>query len=132
MDEDYVADTAADVGADGLSSPPKENNTVSTSLSSPPNRAAAFSAPSNDASSSLNASMHARTMTPASPPNASPDKATADDSSVDQIPIPSPNFSFDRNDYQAAAAPNSASETLKNFPTNKALIDAVNNLSGNV
>ncbi|GBB83881.1 hypothetical protein RclHR1_10550001 [Rhizophagus clarus] len=86
MDEDFVADTAADVGVDSLSSPPKENNTVSTSLSSPPNRAAASSAPSNDASTSLNA-----------------------------------------NDYQAAAAPNSAPETLKNFPTNKALIDAVNN-----
>ncbi|GBB94227.1 hypothetical protein RclHR1_23140001 [Rhizophagus clarus] len=86
MDEDFVADTAADVGVDSLSSPPKENNTVSTSLSSFPNRAAASSAPSNDASTSLNA-----------------------------------------NDYQAAAAPNSAPETLKNFPTNKALIDAVNN-----
>ncbi|GBB85729.1 hypothetical protein RclHR1_01220025 [Rhizophagus clarus] len=45
MDEDFVADTAADVGVDGLSSPPKENNTVSTSLSSPPNSAAASSAP---------------------------------------------------------------------------------------
>ncbi|GBB98927.1 hypothetical protein RclHR1_33620002 [Rhizophagus clarus] len=127
MDEDFVADTAADVGVDDLSSPPKENNTVSTSLSSPPNSAAASSAPTNDASNSLNASMHARTMTSASPPNASPDKATADDSPVDQIPIPSPTFSFDRNDYQAAAAPNSAPKTLKNFPTNKALIDAVNN-----
>ncbi|GBB98464.1 hypothetical protein RclHR1_32330001 [Rhizophagus clarus] len=72
--------------------------------------------------------MHARTTTSASPPNASPDKATADDSPVDLIPISSPTFSFDRNDYQAAAAPNSAPETLKNFPTNKALIDAVNNI----
>ncbi|GBC05513.1 hypothetical protein RclHR1_06260019 [Rhizophagus clarus] len=43
MDEDYVADTAADVGVDGPSSPPKENNTASTSLSSPPNSAAASS-----------------------------------------------------------------------------------------
>ncbi|GBB98044.1 hypothetical protein RclHR1_31210001 [Rhizophagus clarus] len=127
MDEDFVADIAADAGVDSLSSPPKKNNTVSTSLSSPPNSAAASSAPTNDASNSLNASMHARTTTSASPLNASPDKATADDSPVDQIPIPSPTFSFDRNDYQAAAAPNSAPKTLKNFPTNKALIDAVNN-----
>ncbi|GBB90684.1 hypothetical protein RclHR1_17710006 [Rhizophagus clarus] len=127
MDEDFVADTVADVGVEGLSSPPKENNTVSTSLSSPPNSAAAFSAPNNDASNSLNASMHARTTTSASPPNASPDKATADDSPVDQIPILSPTFSFNRNDYQAATTPNSVPETLKNFPTNKALINAVNN-----
>ncbi|GBC09196.1 hypothetical protein RclHR1_08680013 [Rhizophagus clarus] len=128
MDKDFEADTAADAGVDGLSSPPKENNTVSTSLSSPPNSAAASSsAPNKDASNSLNASMHARTTTSASPPNALPDKATADDSPVDQIPIPTPTFSFDRNDYQASAAPNSAPETLKNFPTNKALIDAVNN-----
>ncbi|GBB86682.1 hypothetical protein RclHR1_13070002 [Rhizophagus clarus] len=127
MDEDFIADTAVDVEVDSLSSPSKENNTVSTSLSSLPNSAAASSAPSNDASTSLNAFMHARTTTSASPPNASPDKATADDSPVDQIPIPSPTFSFDRNDYQAAAASNSAPETLKNFPTNKVLIDAVNN-----
>ncbi|GBB93647.1 hypothetical protein RclHR1_22010006 [Rhizophagus clarus] len=99
MDEDFVADIAADVGVDRLCSPPKENNTVSTSLSSFPNSAAASSAPNNDASNSLNASMHARTTTSASPPNASPDKATIDDSPVDQIPIPSPTFSFDRNDY---------------------------------
>ncbi|GBC10795.1 hypothetical protein RclHR1_09910004 [Rhizophagus clarus] len=107
MDEDFVADTAADVGVDSLTSPPKENNTVSTSLSSSPNSAAASSAPNNDASNSLN--------------------ATTDDSPVDQSPIPSPTFSFNRNDYQAAATSNLAPETLKNFLTNKALIDAVNN-----
>ncbi|GBB97279.1 hypothetical protein RclHR1_29560003 [Rhizophagus clarus] len=127
IDEDFVAGTAADIGVDGLSSPPKENNTASTSLSSPPNSAAASSAPTNDVSNSLNASMHARTTTSASSPNASPNKATTDDFPDDQLPIPSPTFSFNRNDYQAAAAPNSAPETLKNFPTNKALIDAVNN-----
>ncbi|GBB96365.1 hypothetical protein RclHR1_27380001 [Rhizophagus clarus] len=71
--------------------------------------------------------MHARTTTPASPPNASPDKATDDDPPVDQFLVQSPTFSIDRNDFQAAAAPNSAPETLKNFTTNKALIDAVNN-----
>ncbi|GBC08734.1 hypothetical protein RclHR1_08350004 [Rhizophagus clarus] len=128
MDEDYVTDTAADVGVDGLSSPSKENNTASTSFSSPLNSAAASSStPTIDASNGLNVSMHARTTTSASPPNASPDKVTTDDSPVDQLPIPSSTFSFNRNDYQAAAAPNLAPETLKNFPTNKALIDAVNN-----
>ncbi|GBB94925.1 hypothetical protein RclHR1_24400004 [Rhizophagus clarus] len=79
MDEDIVADTAAGVEVEGPSSPPKENNTASTSLSSHPNMAAALSAPNDNASDGLNASMHARTTTPASPPNASPDKATDDD-----------------------------------------------------
>ncbi|GBB94490.1 hypothetical protein RclHR1_23660002 [Rhizophagus clarus] len=127
MDEDYVAGPAADVEVEGPSSPPKENNTASTSLSSHPNMAAALSAPNDNASDGLNASMHARTTTPASPLNASPDKATEIDPPADQFLVQSPTFSIDRNDFQAAAAPNSAPETLKNFTTNKALIDAVNN-----
>ncbi|GBB91143.1 hypothetical protein RclHR1_01830002 [Rhizophagus clarus] len=126
-DEDIVADTAADVEVEGFSSPPKENNTASTFLSSHPNIAAALSAPNDNASSGLNASMHARTTTPASPSNASSDKATDDDPPVDQFLVQSPTFSIERNDFQAAAAPNSAPKTLKNFTTNKALIDAVNN-----
>uniref|UniRef100_U9V2V5 Uncharacterized protein n=1 Tax=Rhizophagus irregularis (strain DAOM 181602 / DAOM 197198 / MUCL 43194) TaxID=747089 RepID=U9V2V5_RHIID len=32
-----------------------------------------------------------------------------------------------KDDFQAAAAPNAAPESLKKFPTNKALIEAVNN-----
>ncbi|GBB93751.1 hypothetical protein RclHR1_22240006 [Rhizophagus clarus] len=86
MDEDIVANTAADAGVKALASSPKENSTASTSLSSHLNIAAALSAPNDNASDGLNA-----------------------------------------NDFQAAAAPNSAPETLKNFTTNKALIDAVNN-----
>ncbi|GBC05504.1 hypothetical protein RclHR1_06260010 [Rhizophagus clarus] len=127
MDEDIIADTAADVKVEGPSSPPKENNTASTSLSSPPNTAAALSAPGNNASDGLNTSMHARTRTSASSPNASPDMDTADDFPVDPLLIHTLTFSIERKDYQAAAAPNSAPETLKNFSTNKALIDAVNN-----
>ncbi|GET02923.1 hypothetical protein GLOIN_2v1766278 [Rhizophagus clarus] len=127
MDEDYIAGPAADVEVEGPSSPPKENNTASTSLSSHPNMAAALSAPNDNASDGLNASMHARTTTPASPLNASPDMATDIDPPADQFLVQSPTFSIDRNDFQAAAAPNSAPETLKNFTTNKALIDAVNN-----
>ncbi|GBB84202.1 hypothetical protein RclHR1_10820008 [Rhizophagus clarus] len=96
IDEDIVADTAADAGVEVLASLPKENNTASTSLSSHPNIAAALSALNDNKSGGLDASMHVRTMTPASP-------------------------------LTPAAAPNSAPETLKNFTTNKALIDAVNN-----
>ncbi|GBB87292.1 hypothetical protein RclHR1_13730002 [Rhizophagus clarus] len=121
---DNSSSDAADVEVDGPSSSPKENNTALTSLASPPNDAAASSTPCNNASDGLNASMHARTMTPASPSNASPNEATVDDLPVDIIPILSPTFSFDRNDW---LPPNSAPETLKKFPTNKALIDAVNN-----
>ncbi|GET02945.1 hypothetical protein GLOIN_2v1783661 [Rhizophagus clarus] len=131
MDEDVVAGLAADVEVEGPSSPSKENNTATASLSSHPNMAVTLSAPNDNASDGLNASMHARTTTPASPPNASPDKATDDDLLVDQFLVQSPTFSIDRNDFQAAAAPNSAPDTLKNFPTNKALIDTVNNTSGN-
>ncbi|GBC08598.1 hypothetical protein RclHR1_08240018 [Rhizophagus clarus] len=108
MDEDFIADTVADIGVDGPSSLSKENNTVSTSLSSHPNIAAALSTPSNNASDGLNVSIYARTTTPASPPNASPDKATTDDPPVDQLLIRTPTFSIERNDYQAVAAPNSA------------------------
>ncbi|GBB92971.1 hypothetical protein RclHR1_20930004 [Rhizophagus clarus] len=100
IDDDIIADTVADAGVEVLASSPKENNTASTSLSSRPNIAAALSAPNDNASGGLDASMHARTITPASLPNASPDKATDDDPPVNQ---------------------------LLNFTTNKALIDAVNN-----
>ncbi|GBB86435.1 hypothetical protein RclHR1_12880005 [Rhizophagus clarus] len=67
MDEDIITDTAADAGVEVLASSPQENNTASTSLSSHPNMAAALSTPNDNASDGLNASMHARTMTPASP-----------------------------------------------------------------
>ncbi|GBC08591.1 hypothetical protein RclHR1_08240011 [Rhizophagus clarus] len=99
MDEDIIADTVADVGVDGLSSPPNENNTASTSLSSPPNIAAALSAPNNNTSGKLDASMHARIMIPESSPNASSNKATADDPSVDQFPVQTLTFSIERNDF---------------------------------
>ncbi|GBB87077.1 hypothetical protein RclHR1_13540004 [Rhizophagus clarus] len=99
MDEDIVTDAAADVKVEGSSSPPKQNNTASTSLSSRPIIAAALSAPHDNASDGLNVSMHVRIMTPASPPNASPDKAIDDDPPVDQLLIQSPTFSIERNDF---------------------------------
>ncbi|GBB91497.1 hypothetical protein RclHR1_18820004 [Rhizophagus clarus] len=67
--------------------------------------AAALSAPEDNASGRLDASMHARTKTPASLPNASPEMATDDDPPVDHLLAQSPTFSIDRNDFQAAAAP---------------------------
>ncbi|GBC05499.1 hypothetical protein RclHR1_06260005 [Rhizophagus clarus] len=109
IDEDFVTDTAADIGVDGPSFSPKENNTASTSLSSHLNMAAALSAPVDKASDGLNASMHARTTTPVSPPNASPDKDTAN-----QLLIRTPTFSIERKDFQTAAAPNSP-QNFKKF-----------------
>ncbi|GBB89010.1 hypothetical protein RclHR1_15640008 [Rhizophagus clarus] len=105
MDEDIIADAAADVEVEGPSSPPKQNNTALTSLSPHLIIAVALSAPNDNASDGLNASMHARTMTLASPPNASPDKATDDDPPIDQFLFQSPTFSIEKNDFQAAAAP---------------------------
>ncbi|GBB92512.1 hypothetical protein RclHR1_20180004 [Rhizophagus clarus] len=99
MDEDIVAGTAADAGVEVLASSPKENNTASTSLSSHPNIAAALSAPNANASGELDASMHARTMTSAFPPNASPDKITDDDPPVDQLLVRTPTFSIEKNDF---------------------------------
>ncbi|RGB22053.1 hypothetical protein C1646_776730 [Rhizophagus diaphanus] len=45
-----------------------------------------------------------------------------------QVADSTPTITINCQDYQAAAAPNSATETLKKFSTNKALINAVNNL----
>ncbi|GBB88011.1 hypothetical protein RclHR1_14510008 [Rhizophagus clarus] len=104
MDEDVVAGPAADVEVEGPSSPSKENNTASTSLSSHPNMAVALSAPNDNASDGLNVSMYARTTTPTSPPNVSPDKATDEDPPVDQFLVQSPTFSINRNDFQAAGS----------------------------
>ncbi|GBB94063.1 hypothetical protein RclHR1_22850004 [Rhizophagus clarus] len=69
--------------------------------------------PNSNASGGLDASMHAQTMTLALSLNASPDKATDKDLLIDCIPVLTPTFSIERNDYQAAAASNSTPETLK-------------------
>ncbi|PKC54997.1 hypothetical protein RhiirA1_476340 [Rhizophagus irregularis] len=62
------------------------------------------------------------------PPNASPNLdingAPSGDHNPDPVVIPA----MIRDYFQAAAAPNAAPESLKKFPTNKAFIEAVNNL----
>ncbi|GBC35616.2 hypothetical protein GLOIN_2v1673942 [Rhizophagus irregularis DAOM 181602=DAOM 197198] len=62
------------------------------------------------------------------PPNASPNLETSGAPSGDHISNPVVTLSITRDDFQAAAALNAASKTLKKFTTNKALIEAVNNL----
>ncbi|PKK59374.1 hypothetical protein RhiirC2_794917 [Rhizophagus irregularis] len=41
--------------------------------------------------------------------------------------LDTPTITILRHDYQAAAAPNASSEFVKKYPTNQAMIDAVNN-----
>ncbi|PKC54623.1 hypothetical protein RhiirA1_403506 [Rhizophagus irregularis] len=61
-------------------------------------------------------------------PNASPNLETSGAPSGDHISNPVVTLSITRDDFQAAVALNAASKTLKKFTTNKALIEAVNNL----
>ncbi|GBC47703.2 hypothetical protein GLOIN_2v1766278 [Rhizophagus irregularis DAOM 181602=DAOM 197198] len=110
MDEDYedfVADALADGGLVGSTSTaiPQQNNSRSTAQentqASTPNNSAAPSAPGQDASSGTNASIHApRNKENNSSPNASPNMDETDGTSPDQAKL----------------------------KTNKAIIDAVNNL----
>ncbi|GET62414.1 hypothetical protein GLOIN_2v1766278 [Rhizophagus irregularis DAOM 181602=DAOM 197198] len=138
MDEDYedfVADAPADGGLVGSTSTaiPQQNNSRSTAQentqASTPNISAAPTAPGQDASSGANASIHApRNKENNSSPSASPNMDVNDGTSPDQVVDPSPTITINRQDFLAAAAPNSAPQTLEKLKTNKAIIDAVNNL----
>ncbi|GET56088.1 hypothetical protein GLOIN_2v1673942 [Rhizophagus irregularis DAOM 181602=DAOM 197198] len=131
MEEDYVADAqTADVGVDGPSSSPQQNISGENTLTSSPNKSAAPTASSHITSPrNVDASMHAPSNKDLQqPPNASPNLDTNDAPDDDQTPDPVVTLTITRDDFQAAAAPNAAPESLKKFPTNKALIEAVNNL----
>ncbi|GET50249.1 hypothetical protein GLOIN_2v1766278 [Rhizophagus irregularis DAOM 181602=DAOM 197198] len=131
MEEDYVADDqTADVGVDGFSSSPQQNISGENTLTSSPKISAAPTAPSHVASSgNVDASMHAPLNKDLQqPPNASPNLDTNGAPDDDHTPDPVVTLAITREDFQAAAAPNAAPESLKKFPTNKALIEAVNNL----
>ncbi|GET50301.1 hypothetical protein GLOIN_2v1766278 [Rhizophagus irregularis DAOM 181602=DAOM 197198] len=131
MEEDYVADDqTADVGVDGLSSSPQQNISGENTSTSSLKKSAAPTAPSHVASSgNVDASMHAPLNKDLQqPPNASPNLDTNGAPDDDQTPDPVVTLAITRDDFQAAAAPNAAPESLKKFPTNKALIEAVNNL----
>ncbi|PKY33454.1 hypothetical protein RhiirB3_452357, partial [Rhizophagus irregularis] len=138
MDEDYedfVADAPADGGLVGSTSTAisQQNNSRSTTQentqASTPNNSAMPTAPGHDASSGVNASIHApRNKENNSSPNASPNMDVNDGSSPDHVVNLSPTITINRQDFLAAAAPNSAPQTLEKLKTNKAIIDAVNNL----
>ncbi|GBC44418.2 hypothetical protein GLOIN_2v1766278 [Rhizophagus irregularis DAOM 181602=DAOM 197198] len=138
MDEDYedfVADAPADGGLVGSTSTaiPQQNNSRSTAQentqASTPKNSAAPTAPGQDASSGANASIHAPRNKENNPsPNASPNMDVNDGTSPDQAVDPSPTITINRQDFLAAAAPNSAPQTLEKLKTNKEIIEAVNNL----
>ncbi|GBC15253.2 hypothetical protein GLOIN_2v1673942 [Rhizophagus irregularis DAOM 181602=DAOM 197198] len=131
MKEDYVADDqTADVGVDGPSSSPQQIISGENTLTSFPKKSAAPTAPSHVASSrNVDASIHASSNKDLQQPsNASPNLDTNGAPDDDQTPDPVVTLAITRDDFQAAAAPNAAPESLKKFPTNKALIEAVNNL----
>ncbi|GBC17088.2 hypothetical protein GLOIN_2v1673942 [Rhizophagus irregularis DAOM 181602=DAOM 197198] len=131
MEEDYVADDQmADVGVDGPSFPPQQNisgeNTLTFSLK---NSAVPTASSHVTSSGNVDAFMHAPSnKDKQQPPNSSPDLdingAPSGDHNPDPVVIPA----MIREYFQAAAAPNAAPESLKKFPTNKAFIEAVNNL----
>ncbi|RGB23747.1 hypothetical protein C1646_774066 [Rhizophagus diaphanus] len=60
-------------------------------------------------------------------PNVLSDMETNDAPAGDQSLDPTPTFTIKRQDFQAAAVPNAAPESLKKLSTNKELINAVNN-----
>ncbi|GBC53511.2 hypothetical protein GLOIN_2v1766278 [Rhizophagus irregularis DAOM 181602=DAOM 197198] len=131
MEEDYVADDqTADVGVDGPSSSPQQNISGENTLTSFSKKSAAPTAPSPVASSgNVDDSMHAPSNKDLQqPPNASPNLDTNGAPDDDQTPDQVVTLAITRDDFQAAAAPNAAPKSLKKFPTNKALIEAVNNL----
>ncbi|PKC54199.1 hypothetical protein RhiirA1_477776, partial [Rhizophagus irregularis] len=138
MDEDYedfVADVPADGGLVGstLTAIPQQNNSRSTSQentqASTPKNSTAPTAPGQDASSGANTSIHApQNKENNSSPNASPNMDENDGTSPDQAVDPSPTITINRQDFLAAAAPNSTPQTLEKLKTNKAIIEAVNNL----
>ncbi|PKB99946.1 hypothetical protein RhiirA5_403424 [Rhizophagus irregularis] len=125
MEEDYVADSAADAGGSNTT-PPQQNNADNFS-SPPPKDTTAPSAPGSVASGT-DASMHAPKDKETSPLDASPNKDIMDTNDTSPLPPDTPTISILRRDYQAAAAPNTSPEFVKKYPTNRAMIDAVNNL----
>ncbi|CAB4430546.1 unnamed protein product [Rhizophagus irregularis] len=127
MEEDYVADSAADAGGSNTT-PPQQNNSDNVSSPPPPKETVAPSAPGSTNASSADASVHAPKNKETSPLDASPDKDIMETNDTGSSPITTPTITILRRDFQAAAAPNASPEFVKKYPTNRAMIDAVNNL----
>ncbi|PKK55385.1 hypothetical protein RhiirC2_802542, partial [Rhizophagus irregularis] len=105
MEEDFVADSTADIGS----------NTAAPSVP-------------GSVTSSTDASMHALKNKETFPLDAFPNKDIMDTNNTSPPPLDTPTITILRRDYQTVAAPNASSEFVKKYPTNRAMIDAVNNL----
>ncbi|CAB4430183.1 unnamed protein product [Rhizophagus irregularis] len=127
MEEDYVADSAADAGGSNTT-PPQQKNSDNVSSPPPPKETAAPSAPGSTNASGADASIHAPKDKETSPLDASPDKDIMETNDTGSSPITTPTITILRRDFQAAAAPNASPEFVKKYPTNRVMIDAVNNL----
>ncbi|CAB4417817.1 unnamed protein product [Rhizophagus irregularis] len=104
MEEDYVADSAADAGGSNTT-PPQQKNSDNVSSPPPPKETAAPSAPGSTTRLDI-----------------------METNDTGSSPITTPTITILRRDFQAAAAPNASPEFVKKYPTNRAMIDAVNNL----
>ncbi|PKK57728.1 hypothetical protein RhiirC2_797530 [Rhizophagus irregularis] len=96
MEEDYVADSAADAGGSNTT-PPQQNNTDNFS-SPPPKDTTAPSAPGS-VTSGTDAFMHASKDKETSPLDASPNKNIMDTNDTSPLPLDTPTNSILRHDY---------------------------------
>ncbi|PKK48177.1 hypothetical protein RhiirC2_803590 [Rhizophagus irregularis] len=125
MEENYIADSAAD--AEGSNTTPPQQNNADNFSSPPPKDTTAPFAPGS-VTSGTDASMHAPKDNETSPSDTSSNKDIMDTNDTSSLPLDTPTISILRRDYQAAAAPNASPEFAKKYLTNRAMIDAVNNL----
>ncbi|EXX64352.1 hypothetical protein RirG_143580 [Rhizophagus irregularis DAOM 197198w] len=125
IEEDFITDSAADAGRSNTT-PSQQNNTDNFSFP-PPKDTAALSVPSSVAfgtDASIACSKGQRNF----PLNTSPNKNIMNTNDASPPLLDTPTITILRHDYQAAAAPNVSSEFVKKYPTNQAMIDAINNL----
>ncbi|PKK59579.1 hypothetical protein RhiirC2_794655 [Rhizophagus irregularis] len=100
MEEDFIVDSAADVGGSNTT-PPQQNNTDNFS-SPPPEDTAAPSAPGS-ITFGTDASMHTLKDKETFPLDAFPNKDIMDTNDTSPLPPDTPTISILRRDYQAAA-----------------------------
>ncbi|EXX65129.1 hypothetical protein GLOIN_2v1762049 [Rhizophagus irregularis DAOM 181602=DAOM 197198] len=113
MEEDYVADSAADAGGSNTTTPPQQNNT--DNFSSPPPKETATLSASGSVTTGTDVFMHTLKDKKTSPLDASPNKDIMDTNDTSPLPLDTPTISILRRDYQTAAAPNASLNLLKNI-----------------
>ncbi|PKC54690.1 hypothetical protein RhiirA1_476842 [Rhizophagus irregularis] len=125
MEEDFIANSAADARGSNTTLP-QQNNT--DNFSSPPPKDTAAPSASGSIMSDTNASMHAPKDKKTSLLDASPNKDIMNTNDTSPPLLDMSTITILRYDYQAAVALNASPEFVKKYPTNRAMINAVNNL----